>query len=483
MSLDKLVDLIYKPDNGNWTNRATEAFQQLWEKGSRYRQGAATKFMIRAPGARDENNVVYAGLIHPNNPTSGPYAGMSFCLMPGTERPCLLTFVIGTAGLDPDHHLLGRPGHRRKVGAIHQWLNHKHGTGVQIAWSKHEPTRVDLDLPAQFANSWKQYEKPFERYGKWMYGVYVPTDDREATREALAAMLDVLLEERGETPLASNRQDSDAIRGQWQNFLMPHTSEEEVVQLLARRRYVIVQGPPGTGKTHTAMGILRSRYANHGRSVQFHPNTTYENFVGGLSPDTSSGELGLRFRRTPGVLMEAADAARREPAKPYLLHIDEINRADLGKVLGEAIYLFEPSEQRTITLPPPMAGELSLPSNLHVIGTMNSSDRSIAVLDVAIRRRFAFVDLWPQQQVVQRESCSWMVQAFQRLVGVFTEHASDKGLALLPGHSYFLESDEKNAKRKLRVELRPLLVEYLSQGYVAGFAEEIRGYLQWLDAN
>lgn len=266
---------------------------------------------------------------------------------------------------------------------------------------------------------------------------------------------------------------------------MPTLEKDNVRDLLEARKYVIIQGPPGTGKTRMASKLLEDDY-DGGRSIQFHPNTTYESFIGGLAPVQSTGELGLQFRPKPGFLMEAAAEASLNPSKHFLLHIDEINRADLSKILGEAIYLLEAKidTPKIVSLPyqfgKPFEDRLSLPSNLHILGTMNSADRSIAIVDVAVRRRFAFVSLWPQMSVVEEHGCKFTQEAYRRLVSIFVEHAGDDALNLVPGHSYFLESDETKAKRDLKVSLVPLLDEYLAQGYVTGFAEPIRGYLQWL---
>lgn len=184
--------------------------------------------------------------------------------------------------------------------------------------------------------------------------------------------------------------------------------------------------------------------------------------------------------------MEIAAQALSDPGHNYLLHVDEINRADLGKILGEAIFLLEAraNSERKIDLPynfgEPFHRTFFLPKNLHILGTMNSADRSIAIVDVAVRRRFAFVPLWPRMSVVEQHGCALMQQAFKDLVSIFVEHATDDAFALVPGHSYFLEIDEARAKQSLRVNLVPLLEEYLAQGYVGGFAEPIRGYLQRL---
>jgi 5-methylcytosine-specific restriction protein B len=113
---------------------------------------------------------------------------------------------------------------------------------------------------------------------------------------------------------------------------------------------------------------------------------------------------------------------------------------------------------------------------------MNSADRSIAILDVAVRRRFAFMSLWPSLEVVEDRGCDLTQRAFKELVSIFVEHAPDDALALVPGHSYFLGEDEGQAKVKLQTNLAPLLREYIAQGYVSGFAESIRSYLQWLES-
>jgi 5-methylcytosine-specific restriction protein B len=160
--------------------------------------------------------------------------------------------------------------------------------------------------------------------------------------------------------------------------------------------------------------------------------------------------------------------------------IDEINRADLAKILGEAIYLLEPGEpERSIRLQydfPEIGHDVSLPENLYILGTMNSADRSIAILDIAVRRRFAFVTMWPDIEVVEKKSCQQLLRAFQQLQVIFTDFATDSSFVLMPGHSYFL-GNESEAKQKLDTGVRPLLEEYLSQGYVSGFADEIRAYV------
>jgi 5-methylcytosine-specific restriction protein B len=236
-----------------------------------------------------------------------------------------------------------------------------------------------------------------------------------------------------------------------------------------------------------AVQTLQNIYKGNGFSVQFHPNTTYENFIGGLAPVQTEESMGFRFAPKKGFLMEAIVRAIKDQSKPYLLHIDEINRADLSKILGEAIFLLEAQskEKRELNLPydfgTPFGLKLNLPDNLHILGTMNSADRSIAIVDVAVRRRFAFVKLWPQMSVVKIYGEALMEKAFVDLMSIFIEHASEDSFTLVPGHSYFLEKDNEKAKQSLKINLAPLLEEYLAQGYVASFSNSIRAYIQWIE--
>jgi 5-methylcytosine-specific restriction protein B len=487
MSLQALIKIIHSGKTEGWSKDNEAAFQSLFgSPGGRYPQPARDKVTLRAPEIPAESGVPFAAFIHPSNPTSGAYSGLSFVMFPVPEQPCLIGMVVGTQGLSPDEAILGRPGHARKMRAICAWLNSEFGKGTQVAWAKQDPTRVDLNIPKEVRQKWPAYHAVFDRYGPVLYALFKPNGEVSATQAALTAFLDVMFEERGHAPLTNFKDDAETIRTAWFEHLMATVTREQITSLLKQRRYVILQGPPGTGKTRMAREILRTEYASFGRSIQFHPNVTYENFIGGLHPVSSAGELGFRFAPKPGLLMEAAVQALEQPDRDFLLHIDEINRADLGKILGEAIYLLEPEPEfkRQIELPydfgEPFHRCLFLPDNLHVLGTMNSADRSIAIVDIAVRRRFAFVSLWPGMRVVEQHGCPTMQKAFRELVSIFVEHAPDEAFPLVPGHSYFLEPDESRAAQNLRVNLAPLLDEYLAQGYVSGFAESVRNYLQWL---
>lgn len=483
-----LVDLIYAP-RSTWEERARVVFSEvLRERYPRVqdltdKKNEERRFQLRVNAEATPGAIPFAALLAPDQELSGGYGGMSFVTFPADEegQPALIAMGIGTNGLAPDEAILGRPGHGRKCGAIAAWLN---GRQPRSAWAKRDPVRIDLDMPKSMMQALTPWDGAVKKYGRVLYATFRPPKTRseesdKIVAEALASFLDLFFDERRIEPKKAFQDESDMLRRAWIKRILPATSEKEVGELLDRRRFVVIEGPPGTGKTEMATCLLKGKYGGNGRVIQFHPGTTYESFIGGLAP-RDGGALGFTFNPTPGHLMKAAIEASRNPSRPYLLVIDEINRADLAKVLGEAIYLFEPDRpDRSITLAhdfPDIGNVLVLPSNLHVFGTMNSADRSIAILDVAVRRRFAFVPLWPQFSVVEEFSGQLLRQSFHDVLMLFVEHASDDAMPLAPGHAYFLGPD-KDAASRIATGVRPLLEEYLAQGYVAGFADEVRAFL------
>ena len=170
---------------------------------------------------------------------------------------------------------------------------------------------------------------------------------------------------------------------------------DDIVELLDDKGQVVFYGPPGTGKTHLARKLAEALAPDRGRRmlVQFHPSTSYEDFFEGYRPETGA-DGAMSYRLAPGPLARLAERAAADPGRCYVMVIDEINRANLPRVLGELLFLLEYRDESVATLYRPDE-EFELPSNLRFIGTMNTADRSIALIDAALRRRFHFVPFFP----------------------------------------------------------------------------------------
>ena len=218
-----------------------------------------------------------------------------------------------------------------------------------------------------------------------------------------------------------------------------------IEKLLDDKRQVIFQGPPGTGKTYVARRLAECLAGAPDRVwlVQFHPSYAYEDFVQGIRPTLQGGQAGFVLRNGP--LLEAAKAARKKPDVKHFLVIDEINRGNLAKVFGELYFLLEYRGEQ-MRLQYADAGELfALPGNLYLIGTMNTADRSIALVDLALRRRFHFVEFHPDKPPVRGLLRRWLDEhaSGMRWVAEVVDRANakldDRQAAI--GPSYFMKPD------------------------------------------
>ena len=182
---------------------------------------------------------------------------------------------------------------------------------------------------------------------------------------------------------------------------------QEIIDLLAARQQIVLYGPPGTGKTFVARALARHLTDPDAvRLVQFHPSYSYEDFFEGYRP-TKAADGSVGFELRPGPLRALAAEARADRARPYVLIIDEINRANLAKVFGELYFLLE-YRSDTIRLQYSPEDSFSLPPNVFLVGTMNTADRSIALVDAAMRRRFAFVEMHPDEEPVSGLLPRWL---------------------------------------------------------------------------
>lgn len=253
---------------------------------------------------------------------------------------------------------------------------------------------------------------------------------------------------------------------------MPQVELQQVVDVLQDRQQVVLYGPPGTGKTYLARALARHIVgeddASRGRLVQFHPSYSYEDFFEGYRPSLTEGGQAT-FRLLPGPLRQlAAEASQPENLdQPFVLIIDEMNRSNLAKVFGELYFLLEYRDESVrLQYSPELA--FQLPRNLFIIATMNTADRSIAMVDAAIRRRFAFLEMHPAEEPVKGVLASYLadqdgagervllLQALNAAIG-----AADRDLQV--GPSYLMRPEAAKAgglERIWRFDILPLLEEH-----------------------
>ncbi len=277
---------------------------------------------------------------------------------------------------------------------------------------------------------------------------------------------------------------------------------QEIIRQLETKGQIVFYGPPGTGKTYHALQYAKvwlgqkndKPTAEHLQKVTFHPSFTYEDFIEGLSvstaPSDEESEHDLRYELRPGIFKDICESARKEyensgpeeDAEKYVLVIDEMNRANISQVFGELVTLLEKDKRgEKITLAHSKDKEFAVPPNLYLIGTMNTSDQSIALIDSAIRRRFRFIRFGPDYELLrevygvsgQDEQSTNLERRLQlnsigalEVINARILDAADLGQGKQIGHSYLLsdsESQEYDLESLLDVwkyEILPLIEEY-----------------------
>lgn len=448
---------------------------------------------------------------------SGKYNGLSFVIFPSSVEDnvithCVMAIGIGSATLGLDTALACSPGFRRSFMKL---VNAEKATNCQFFfaenWGEMESRTPGLKEALKKTEeemliaSVNRYDDNSQGDREGLLPAACLIDLREFTDfkkdEDKIPVVDAWLAQYSQWRSWNTREDErKRVKKAIEKLRVEPKSDkelkDEITDLMGlnketnarKNKYIVLQGAPGCGKTRMVLNIANEFFKENVIFTQFHAETTYADFVYGIKPVLSGKELGYEGER--GALLEAIEMANANQDKKVLLIIDEINRANLSNVLGPVFYLFEANAQdHNYNLKLGKIGNKDilidkLPENLYVIATMNTADRSLAVVDFALRRRFTWYTLYPKvlpkvlkDKVGEKYFDSVRYNEFSDL---FEKYATDDELNLQPGHSYFIleedpdkfENISPEMKYRLQYELMPLMKEYFNEGYLLNAKEE-----------
>ena len=411
-----------------------------------------------------KDNGAFFGFIHPEEDTSGPFHDFSLTIFPNEQnKPWLVCLGIGSSGFKNDYELATYPGLRRLFSNL---INER-------GFYKSDFSDIETSLPKTItgSNDLQHIKNTIKTYSKVLpVCQIVDNPESKEGKEIIAAFVAGYAKLR-EWP--SNKEHRKAITEALEPFLETEEMDEaeEIESLLKERKFIVLQGPPGTGKTRTAK-LVSAKTKAKTFFTQFHAETSFSDFIYGIRPDVKSKELN--YIESLGSFTEALKYAIENEKEKTILIIDEINRANLSNVLGPIFYLFEhkmESSDVEIEIHPGFK-ITQLPVNFNVIATMNTADRSLAVVDFALRRRFAWYALKPKTI----NSRQFYKEDFSRIHEIFDWYATSNELALQPGQGYFIASSDEEMTNRIKYEIFPLIKEYLQEGLVRNAKEEFNTY-------
>ncbi|MCD7784377.1 MAG: EVE domain-containing protein [Oscillospiraceae bacterium] len=276
---------------------------------------------------------------------------------------------------------------------------------------------------------------------------------------------------RAENPIVKEKDVEKYSKEKFLNdVFMDEKKYDTLVAVLRNKKNIILQGAPGVGKTYAARRLAYSIMGEEDEErvqlVQFHQNYSYEDFIMGYKPTENGG-----FELRSGVFYRFCQKASNQPDKPFFFIIDEINRGNMSKIFGELLMLIEKDYRGTQATLPYEGKSIHVPKNLYIIGMMNTADRSLAMIDYALRRRFSFVEMEPafDSEGFRKYQESLNNETFNRLIEEVVELnkkiAEDKSLGkgFCIGHSYFCNWDECTKEKMQEVvdfDIIPTLEEY-----------------------
>lgn len=411
-----------------------------------------------------KDNGAYFGFIHPEEEASGPFHDFSLTIFPNElGSPWLVCLGVGSSGFKNDYELATYPGLRRLFSKI---VN-------ENGFCKSDFSDIETSLPKSMSgsNDLQHIKNTIKTYAKFLPACQIVDDPESIDGKKIIAAFVAGYAKLRDWP--SNKDHRKAISEALAPFLKTEIRDEveEIKNLLKERKYIVIQGPPGTGKTRMAKEVADKCKAKT-FFTQFHAETTYSDFIFGIRPDLNKNEIS--YRENLGSFTKALKFAKENTSDKVLLIIDEINRANLSNVLGPIFYLFE-HKMDTSTVEVEISPGFTinkLPDNFSVIATMNTADRSLAVVDFALRRRFAWYTLKPKAI----NSIKFFKEDFSKIQEIFDWYASSNELSLQPGQGYFLAENDQEMNNRIRYEIFPLIKEYLQEGLIRNAKEEFNNY-------
>lgn len=411
-----------------------------------------------------KDNGAYFGFIHSEEEASGPFHDFSFTIFPSeNDEPWLICLGVGSSGFKNDYELATFPGLRR----LFSRLTNDRG------FCKSDFSDIETSLPKSItANSDLQHLKnTIKTYTKVLPACQI-VDNPESIegKKVIAAFIAGYAKLRD---WPTNKSHRKAISDALEPFIKDELIDDsvEIKKLIEDRKYVVLQGPPGTGKTRMAKKVA-NEIGTRTFFTQFHAETTFSDFIYGIRPDIKNKELS--YKETLGIFTQSLKYALNNVNEKVILIVDEINRANLSNVLGPVFYLFEHKMEASniqIEITPEFK-ITKLPENFYVIATMNTADRSLAVVDFALRRRFAWYSLKPKPIKAK----SFFKEDFARIQEIFDWYASSSELSLQPGQGYFIADTNEEMENRIKYEIFPLVREYLQEGLLKNAKEEFNNY-------
>ncbi|MBO6879548.1 AAA family ATPase [Winogradskyella sp.] len=411
-----------------------------------------------------KDNGAFFGFIHSEEEASGPFHDFSFTIFPSeNDKPWLVCLGIGSSGFKNDYEVATYPGLRR----LFSKLTNDRG------FCKSDFSDIETSLPKSITNNpdLQHLTNTIKTYTKVLPACQI-VDNPESPKgkEVISAFIAGYAKLR-EWP--TNKSHRKAVSDALEPFIKDEAIDDEleIRNLLDERKFIVLQGPPGTGKTRMAKKVADEIGAKT-FFTQFHAETAFSDFIYGIRPDIDNKQLS--YQENEGIFTKALKHAIDNDNERVVLTIDEINRANLSNVLGPIFYLFEYRMEESdveIEISPKFKIK-KLPENFYVIATMNTADRSLAVVDFALRRRFAWYSFKP----TPINSKNFYKEDFAKIQEIFNWYSSSSELSLQPGQGYFIAESDKEMENRIRYEIFPLIKEYLQEGLLKNAKEEFNNY-------